>query len=379
MHGYGAAGGAYKRGRSAGRSGPSATKNAAQEGDGKAQFSLKTVNGKQVVWIENNALTNKQLSDHRAVADYIAQHIGEVYTIIESGQKVYIGKDLPGEYTQSKYTSYLRQRNRQLLKAKNKAVSDLGMMIETSTNRRWEKTEHTQNKDAKYGMYRYDSAFAFPVRNADGTVASIRVYDMNLLVRNASDGKKYLYDIVNIKENTTDALDLQQRETRKGSYKATAHGSAFYNSKTQKEDNVKYSLKDSSGRTLTEKQREYFKDSEVRDKDGSLKVVYHGSGAKFTKFIYDYMSKHGSSEGQGFYFTDKKDMAQGYEKKGGQLLKGYLNISKPLSDSKITMKRTELTKLLKAVDPTGDDVVINYDPEGGMRSRTRSRSISSRI
>ena len=117
----------------------------------------------------------------------------------------------------------------------------------------------------------------------------------------------------------------------------------------------------------------------MRDKDGSLKVVYHGSGAKFTKFNYDYMSKHGSSEGQGFYFTDKKDMAQGYEKKGGQLLKGYLNISKPLSDSKITMKRTELTKLLKAVDPTGDDVVINYDPEGGMRSRTRSRSVSSRI
>ena len=53
LHGYGAAGGAYKRGRSAGRSGPSATKNAAQEGDGKAQFSLKrTKDGRPYVDVD---------------------------------------------------------------------------------------------------------------------------------------------------------------------------------------------------------------------------------------------------------------------------------------------------------------------------------------
>ena len=53
LHGYGAAGGAYKRGRSAGRSGPSATKNAAQEGGGKAQFSLKrTKDGRPYVDVD---------------------------------------------------------------------------------------------------------------------------------------------------------------------------------------------------------------------------------------------------------------------------------------------------------------------------------------
>ena len=138
------------------------------------------------------------------------------------------------------------------------------------------------------------------------------------------------------------------------------------NTKPTSDPDIRYSLKDSSGRELTKEQTGYFKNSKIRDKKGNLKVVYHGSGAKFTKFSYDFMSSHGSSEGQGFYFTDKKEMAQGYEQDGGQLLEGYLNITKPLSDSKVTIKKAELTKLLKAVDPTGDDVIINYDPSGGM-------------
>lgn len=115
--------------------------------------------------------------------------IGEVYTIVESGQKVYIGSDLPGEYTQSKYTSYLRNTDRAGARAKNKAVDGLGELIETATNRRWERTRHTQSKDAKYGMYRYDSTFAFPVKDGSGAVHRVRAYDAELLIRNASDGK----------------------------------------------------------------------------------------------------------------------------------------------------------------------------------------------
>lgn len=123
---------------------------------------------------------------------------------------------------------------------------------------------------------------------------------------------------------------------------------------------------DSAGRELTAQQQEYFKDSEVRDEDGRLIPVYHGSQAQFTEFSADFMSMHGSMEGQGFYFTDNRSMAEGYKRDGGQLLEGYLNISKPLSDSEVTMTKAELKKLLKEVDPTGDDVVINYDPTGGM-------------
>ena len=129
---------------------------------------------------------------------------------------------------------------------------------------------------------------------------------------------------------------------------------------------VRFELRDNQGRELTQAQAEKFKDSQVRDKDGRLKTVYHGSSAVFNVFSADFMSQHGSSEGQGFYFTDYKDMAEGYQKKGGQLLEGYLNITNPLSDSEVTLSAPEVKRLLKALDPTGDDVILNYDSQGGM-------------
>ena len=119
-------------------------------------------------------------------------------------------------------------------------------------------------------------------------------------------------------------------------------------------------------------QQDYFKDSKVRDAEGRLKVVYHGSGAVFTKFSADFMSQNGSSEGQGFYFTDYKPMAEGYSKKGGQLLEGYLDMKKPLSDSEVTLTSAEVRKIIKAVDPTGDDLVLNYDSKGGMGYPSRA-------
>ena len=142
--------------------------------------------------------------------------------------------------------------------------------------------------------------------------------------------------------------------------------------KMEANDKVQNSMRDSVGRELTEAQREYFKDSKVRDADGKLKPVYHGSAAIFTKFSADFMGQNGSSEGQGFYFTDYKPMAQGYEKNGGQLLEGYLDIKKPLSDSEVTLTAAEVKQLIKAVDPTGDDLVLNYDSRGGIGYPSRA-------
>lgn len=131
---------------------------------------------------------------------------------------------------------------------------------------------------------------------------------------------------------------------------------------------IRYSLPetDSDGNKLSDGQREYFAGTKVTDENGKLLRVYHGSPAIFTEFSHRFMSTHGSMEGQGFYFTQNKDMAEGYSKKGGQLLEGYLSIKKPLSDSAITLTSAELKKLIQAIDPTGDDVIVNYDSAGGI-------------
>ena len=72
---------------------------------------------------------------------------------------------------------------------------------------------------------------------------------------------------------------------------------------------------DSDGRELSSGQQEYFKDSVVRDQDGRLKPMYHGtSSAGFTVFD-PYYSKFGLF-GNGFYFTDNPEVAESYTKKG---------------------------------------------------------------
>ena len=109
-------------------------------------------------------------------------------------------------------------------------------MIEISTNRRWEKAKHEANKDAKYGIYRYSTAFAFPVKQ-NGKITGIRAYDVELVILNASDGKKYLYDIVNIKENTADETDLMKRDQRRQA--ASTRRGASENSIRNSDANVK--------------------------------------------------------------------------------------------------------------------------------------------
>lgn len=156
----------------------------------------------------------------------------------------------------------------------------------------------------------------------------------------------------------------QFKKIVKGEFAGTIFQNTFDN-----DGNRRFSsrnVRDSEGNALTENQVRYFENSQVRDDEGNLKVVYHGSPAIFTEFSADFMGTHGSAEGQGFYFTDYKPMAEGYQRDGGQLLEGYLNIKKPLSDSEVTLKRTEVRKLLQALDPTGDDLVLNYDSMGGM-------------
>ena len=111
---------------------------------------------------------------------------------------------------------------------------------------------------------------------------------------------------------------------------------------------IKFSLKDSDGNELSPEQQEYFKNSKVVDKDGNLLVVYHGSPSKFTEFSHSFMNTNGNAHGKGFYFTEDVEYADGFKKGGGQLLKGYLNIQKPISETDVTISKTNLVKLIKA-------------------------------
>ncbi len=127
---------------------------------------------------------------------------------------------------------------------------------------------------------------------------------------------KYLCKIATA--GTKEARDLER--VRK------AFEDAYRNSGTAKVEGKQYSL--------TKEQSEYFKDSKVRDEDGNLKVMYHGT-SKGGHTVFDTFgeSRFGLF-GAGTYFTDSKNIAESYTDKGKgnnpQVYEAYLNIKNPM-------------------------------------------------
>ena len=98
---------------------------------------------------------------------------------------------------------------------------------------------------------------------------------------------------------------------------------------------TKYSLSDNQGRTLSKEQQEYFKDSKVRDEEGNLLTVYHGSNSDFTIFDLNKSGESNKSAKVGFWFTESRQGAENfsnsiwYGNNKPTTYEVYLNIKNP--------------------------------------------------
>lgn len=107
-------------------------------------------------------------------------------------------------------------------------------------------------------------------------------------------------------------------------------------------NDIRFSLKDSNGNSLTEEQAKFFADSKIRDEQGNLRVMYHGTAKNFNTFLRSKMGKNGLNLGEGFYFTPNKDQAEGYaEGKSPRIMEVYLNVKNPLSRENSLSKNEE--------------------------------------
>ena len=149
----------------------------------------------------------------------------------------------------------------------------------------------------------------------------------------------------------------------------------IYNYDTQEsqiytQEDIKYSLLDSSGRKLTKKQAEYFKGSKARDDNGNLQIVYHGTNeAGFTVFNRNIN-----------FYSDSKELAKTYSNTNG-LYEGYANIKNPLvidvkgeKWSGIPVEYIELENIEDIFNEYGVDTF----EDGGME-RTSTADIASAI
>lgn len=340
-------------------------KTAAGEGDG-AKYQIKQFpNGMKYVQADRQVLFG---NDPKAWSEQLENYINgkirnheDVRLIAEDGDVLLLTSKSAGKLS-SIYDNNGRTMDEKAFERKANAAAHIDELIKVSE--RGGKTVLDfggRHGDMAKDGWNYRTAYFM---DFDG-----KYYRTRISVALGKDGS-IVYNIGEMQERSTPQINGSSGNS--GAQRGNASGISILTDG----ENVKpkFSLKatDSTGRKLSEQQQEFFKGSKVRDAEGRLKTVYHGSSAQFTKFSADFMSKNGSSEGQGFYFTDLKTMAQGYEKDGGQLLEGYLDIKNPLSDSEVTLSDAEVKRLIKAIDPTGDDLVLNYDSRGGIGYPSRT-------
>ena len=158
---------------------------------------IKDIDGKFTVFINDIKFKGKRSVNWKEVKDYLKTYVGKFYEIAETKEVIYIGSELSNEYTGSNYTYKLKGT---VAKAKANVTQGLKEMIEIASNKKFRiNNKEKHKKDAKFGWYKYDSRFALPVYNGDQLVR-YNVFNAALLIRHDENGKRYLYDIIDIKK-----------------------------------------------------------------------------------------------------------------------------------------------------------------------------------
>ena len=142
---------------------------------------IEDIDGKKTVFIHDIIFKGKRSVKWEDVEKYLKQYVGDIYTIDDSNDAVYIGTDLPDEYTHSNYTHILKGAN---AKAKANAAQGLPELIEIAAGKKF--TENYKEKhtiDAMYGWYRYESRFALPVFNEVGEIERYNVFLLKIVHR----------------------------------------------------------------------------------------------------------------------------------------------------------------------------------------------------
>lgn len=93
---------------------------------------IKDLNGNKIVLISDVIFKGKKSVDWDDVRIYLESYIDEFYEIADTKDIIYIGKDLPDEYTGSKYTYSLKGAN---AKAKANASQGIPEMLEIATGK----------------------------------------------------------------------------------------------------------------------------------------------------------------------------------------------------------------------------------------------------
>ena len=154
----------------------------------------------KLVLVNDIRFKGKRKIDWDNVKLYLKEYVGTYYEIAESSEIVYIGNEFPEEFTESESRKALKGAN---AKAKANAATAIPELIQIASNPNYEENRKEKHaKKAKNGWYKYDVRFALPVYESE-ILVRYNIFSARLLVNHADNGKKYLYDILAIKKETS--------------------------------------------------------------------------------------------------------------------------------------------------------------------------------
>ena len=94
-------------------------------------------------------LFTKLLNMCMSVWVHLKKYVGDFYKVASTGDVIYIGDDLPSEYSGSKYTHSIKGTN---AKAKANAVQGIPEMIEIAVGKHFRENKESKHwRNAMYG------------------------------------------------------------------------------------------------------------------------------------------------------------------------------------------------------------------------------------
>lgn len=275
--------------------------------------------------------------------------LGIKYVNSKSGTEISIeNKDIK-KYLNDGYNNQKNTRLKKRISGNYGEILEIAKMDTSKSKQNYKGTNR-----GKQGFDYYNVTLAYPIKNVSGEIIDYKYYEARLVVRK-DNNNNFAYDLDNFKEKKGAVLDktslsimadksahgsfndtnIPQTDVKVNSDTSTKYSMPLNENNTQELDNSSFSL-DDKGRTLTKEQQEYFKDSKVRDKNGNLKTMYHGTRNDFTVFDINKSGESSNNSKVGFWFTENSDCAKNFansvwygNNKDAKSMEVYLNITNP--------------------------------------------------
>ena len=173
--------------------------------------------------------------------------------------------------------------------------------------------------------------------------------------------------------NTLSTDNISQSDTKvKSNTSSTKYSMQESKNDTQELNNGSF-FYDNQGRRLTKERQYYFKNSKIRDKNGNLLVMYHGSPNEFTVFDKA-KAKQSGNYGNGFYFAYDTGYSNQHKGNNGNTYEVYLNIGNPLSifNKEKNISKKQLQDLVIKIANNEDYGIENFGYDATPESVTNS-------